>query len=164
MDIFKSAKETQQYPRLAALLDSMVFNIIVSLFTIYALFGDDLRVIATSKGSDPVFNVFLIITLLIFGFEIVLSVLVKKGYFNSFFFWLDVVSTITLLLDLTWVADAIEEAGQGGGAVGSTAGIARASRASRIGTKAGRIVRIIRLIRLVKIFKIVQDKRKKSHE
>ena len=87
----------QQYPKLAALLDSMVFNIVVSLFTLYALFGDDIRVIATSKASDVVFNVFLILCLLIFGFEILLSVLVKKGYFNSFFFWLEATFNFLIL-------------------------------------------------------------------
>jgi hypothetical protein len=144
---------------MAALLEAVWFNIVVSIFTILALFGDDFRIIATSKGADPLFDVLLILTLLIFAFEITLSVLCKPGYFNSFFFWLDLISTVTLILDLTSVSNAITEAGSGGGAVGSTAGIARASRASRIGTKAGRIVRIIRLIRLVKIFKIVQEKK-----
>lgn len=40
-----------------------------------------------------------------FTIEIILSIICKKGYFNSFFFWLDLISTITLILDLTWVSD-----------------------------------------------------------
>lgn len=143
---------------MAAILDNGYFNLIVSIFTIYALFGDDFRILVTSKGADNVFNGILMVCMVIFIFEIFLSVKVVKGYFNSFFFWLDVISTVTLVLDLTWVSDAI--LASGGSSVGQSASIARASRASRIGTKAGRIVRIIRLIRLVKIFKIVQQKRK----
>lgn len=90
-----------------------------------------------------------------FFLEIILSVYVKSDYFNSFFFWLDLISSVTLILDLTWVNEAISEATGGAGGVSQSGSIARASRAGRIGTKAGRIVRIIRLIRLVKIFKMV---------
>ena len=39
----------------------------------------------------------------LFSIEIILSVLCKKNYFLSFFFWLDILSTITLVFDLGWV-------------------------------------------------------------
>jgi len=141
---------------MARILDNSVFQIVISLFTFYALFGDDLRILAFSKSADVTFNVLQIIAMIGFFIEIVLSVYVKSDYFNSFFFWLDLISSVTLILDLTWVNEAISEATSGGASgVGKSSSIARASRAGRIGTKAGRIVRIIRLIRLVKIFKMI---------
>lgn len=146
---------------MSKILDNWVFQLIVSFFTLYALFGDDLRILAFSKSSDVVFNILSIIAMAGFFIEIILSVCVKSDYLNSFFFWLDLISTVTLVLDLTWVNESISDATSGGaGGIGKSSSIARASRAGRIGTKAGRIVRIIRLIRLVKIFKIVQNKRK----
>lgn len=96
---------------MAYILDNGYFNLLVSIFTIYALFGDDFRVLLTSKPADNVFNGILIVCMCIFITEIFLSVMVVKGYFNSFFFWLDCISTITLILDLTWVSDAIALAG-----------------------------------------------------
>lgn len=114
VDIFNDKKQDemkQQHPTMARILDNGYFNILVSLFTIYALFGDDLRILLTSKSADDVFNSILLICMCIFTTEIFLSVMVVKGYFNSFFFWLDVVSTVTLVLDLTWVSDAIAESG-----------------------------------------------------
>ncbi len=31
----------------------------------------------------------------------------QPGYFNSFFFWLDVVSTLSIVLDIGWVSSSI---------------------------------------------------------
>jgi hypothetical protein len=71
----------------------------------------------------------------------------------SFFFWLDILSTLSLIFDIGWISDGLFEAGDAGNA----SKIARAGRASRIGTRAGRIVRIVRLIRLVKLYKHAQQ-------
>lgn len=110
VDIFNDKKQDEmkeQHPTMAKILDNGYFNLVVSLFTIYALFGDDFRVIVATKPDDNIFNGLLITCMLVFIVEIFLSVKVTKGYWNSFFFWLDVVSTVTLILDLTWVSDAI---------------------------------------------------------
>jgi len=55
---------------------------------------------ATTKSADIVFDVITIITLIIFFLEIVLAVISRPGYVLSFFFWLDVISTISLLIDI----------------------------------------------------------------
>jgi hypothetical protein len=39
--------------------------------------------------------------------EIALSVIVKKEYFNSFFFWLDMISTLSLILDLNMFSSSV---------------------------------------------------------
>ncbi len=81
----------------------MPFQIIVNSFTLYALFSDDSRILFFREKSDSVFDVLTIIALLSFSFEIVASSLVKKDYFNSFFFWLDLVSTLSLLFDISFL-------------------------------------------------------------
>jgi hypothetical protein len=73
---------------------------IVTLLTIFALFGDDIRVMATNKSADTGFDVMTIICLVIFSLEIFMSILCKKDYLFSFFFWLDLVSTVSLILDI----------------------------------------------------------------
>ena len=120
----------------------------------YALFADDLRILFLTKEVDLGYNILLMVCCILFMVEVVLSMKVKSNYKWSFFMWLDIVSSLTLVIDLTWVSELIMNLGNSGG-LGQSSSIARAGRASRIGTKAGRIVRIIRLIRLVKIFKIV---------
>ena len=81
-----------------------------------------------------------------------------QDYFLGFYFWLDLLSTITLLLDVGWINDALFETGSATSAVISGATIARAARTSKIGSRAARLVRIIRLIRLIRIVKLYKSK------
>ena len=81
-----------------------------------------------------------------------LSSLAKENYFLGFYFWLDVVATVSMLFDIPVVMDAMFGGGSGGGAGESTT-LLKAGRASRAGTRAGRIVRLVRLIRILKLYK-----------
>lgn len=79
--------------------------------------------------------------------------LLKENYFLKFYFWLDLISTLTMFLDLMWIDQLISG---GNGAIQTTASVAkvaRASRASKIGAKATKLIRIIRLIRFLKLYK-----------
>jgi len=76
----------------------------------------------------------------------------------SFYFWLDVVSTLSMITDISWIMNAI--LGTGTGSVTnakSASNVARASRGARVGSKAGRIARVIRLIRLIRIVKLYKS-------
>lgn len=80
--------------------------------------------------------------------------LAQKDYFLSFYFWLDLVATVSLLTDIGWIYNKLV----GGGDIStsnasSASSLARAGRGARIGTRAGRIVRLVRLIRIVKLYK-----------
>lgn len=68
--------------------------------TIYALFGDDIRVITTTKSADLYFDVITISAMSTFTIEILLGMLSKISYTCSFYFWLDLISTISLILDI----------------------------------------------------------------
>lgn len=103
-----------------------------------------------------------------FLLELFLTSLSKDDYFLSFFFWLDLISTLSILLDIGWISNAIYGSG-GTSSVQSTASLARAGRASKIATRAGRIIRIMRLIRLVKLYKhaqqaLIEKEKKLLHE
>jgi len=153
------------------LASSTAVSIVTALLTIYALLGDDLRLYATDKTADDNFNTATLVCMSIFGVEIFINVVGQNGYLFGFFFTLDVLSTITLLLDVTWVSeelfgDSISVAeqyaeGQGApmpasgspGSGGNSADAARAARMSRAGTKAGRVVRLLRLVRLIRLVK-----------
>ena len=69
----------------------------------------------------------------------------------GFFFWLDLLSTVSLIFDIGWISDGIF--GTSAENAQNAAQLARASRASKVGSRAGRIVRLVRLIRLVKLYK-----------
>mmetsp|Transcript_31950 Transcript_31950/g.56407 ORF Transcript_31950/g.56407 Transcript_31950/m.56407 type:complete len:1044 (-) Transcript_31950:87-3218(-) len=128
------------------LSDSFRFAILTTVLTVYALFGDDFRLAVTRKNTDILFDIVTILCILIFVTEIVCFSIGKEDYFLGFFFWLDVLSTATLVLDLTLVGNWIFCAETEGSAL-------KTSRAGRAGARAGRTVRIIRLMRLVKLYK-----------
>ena len=62
-----------------------------------------------SKHADPVFDGITIFCMIIFSVEIVLSIFIKKDYLWSFFFYLDVISTITLVFDIQMINQEIFE-------------------------------------------------------
>merc|ERR1719326_914600 len=125
----------------------------------------------TGKRDDEDFDVITITAMAIFTVEIIAFSGGKPEYLFGFFFWLDIMATVTLILDVTPIAemafgDSISKAGsEGGGGRGGGADsteAARAARMSRAGTKAGRVVRLIRLLRLIKMLKVFkkEDKNK----
>lgn len=130
--------------------------------TIYALTGDDIRLITTNKPADMTFNVIVILCIIVFTLECVLSCIGKEDYWGGFFFSLDVVSTATLVLDLSWIADELA----GGDSEGDSASAMRGGRTARVGAKAGRVVRVIRLVRILKLYKAYYDSKqaKKKRE
>mmetsp|Transcript_40429 Transcript_40429/g.61671 ORF Transcript_40429/g.61671 Transcript_40429/m.61671 type:complete len:93 (+) Transcript_40429:475-753(+) len=75
----------------------------MTLITIYALFFDDLRVLKFNKEHDDIFFGITLIGIISYTVEIALSVYGKPGYYKSFFFWLDLCSTLSMIPDCEWV-------------------------------------------------------------
>merc|ERR1719160_1211021 len=130
---------------------------VTTVLTVWALWGDDIRLSCTNKPADIAFNFATLFCLAVFLFEIVVSSIGKPDYFLGFFFWLDTVSTISLVLDLSWVNEELFGGETDAGGSSDSSSTLRAGRASRAGTRAGRVVRIIRLIRIVKLYKAVSE-------
>mmetsp|Transcript_52955 Transcript_52955/g.80291 ORF Transcript_52955/g.80291 Transcript_52955/m.80291 type:complete len:88 (-) Transcript_52955:64-327(-) len=79
----------------------------MTIVTLYALFGDDIRVLATNKDGDAVFYGLACASLVLFSIEIILACYAKAGYLFGFFFWLDIISTVSIIFDIGWIMDAI---------------------------------------------------------
>jgi len=134
-------------------IESSPVIIVMMIVTVWVLISDDVRQLVADSQTDDIFYTITVVCFCLFVIEILLSFYSKRDYRWSFFFILDVLSTITLLLDVGWISDEIF------GTYGTTntrsaASFAKAARASRLGTRAGRIVRIIRLVRLIRIVKL----------
>lgn len=160
-------------------LEGTAGTLFMALITIWALFGDDIRLVGFYEEDDHVFVVLVYICLVLFILELILASLAKKGYVNGFYFWLDVVATASLLMDVPPFMSAIglsgcehdsygdyllqlnesEDGETANGASRTEGAFARAGQASRAGTRAGRIVRVVRLVRVVKLYKAWQMKR-----
>jgi len=140
----------------------------MTIVTLYALIGDDLKLIYAPKEYDIVFMNLTIVSLALFTSELLLQMFGYDGYTYSFFFWLDFVSTASLITDIepimNWLAgegsassdghtDGTDEAS----AQTDSVSLARASRGAKLGSKAGRLTRVIRIIRLVRIVKLYKS-------
>ena len=68
--------------------------------TIYALIGDDVRILAFEKKNDDVFLWLNVVALSLFVIELIFSSIGVKGYLASFFFWLDLLSTVSDVSDI----------------------------------------------------------------
>eukprot|EP00241_Pyramimonas_parkeae_P000821 CAMPEP_0114273940 /NCGR_PEP_ID=MMETSP0058-20121206/29452_1 /TAXON_ID=36894 /ORGANISM="Pyramimonas parkeae, CCMP726" /LENGTH=978 /DNA_ID=CAMNT_0001393603 /DNA_START=127 /DNA_END=3064 /DNA_ORIENTATION=+ len=148
-------------------LDKPTCTAFMAVVTIWALFGDDVRLLTPYVNEDEAYTVIAILCLIFFSIEIVLASISKPEYLLGFYFWLDLVATMSLVFDIPEAYTAItgdeqldsskEEPGNSGSVdaqkVDQSAAMARAGRTGRAGSKAGRIVRLVRLIRIVKLYK-----------
>lgn len=82
-----------------------LFLLTMMIFTFYALFFDDIRILALDLSSDDI--VYSVTTFVFFAFflEVIINIYTEKNYLNSFFFWLDIISTASLIFDIGWVTN-----------------------------------------------------------
>lgn len=83
----------------------------MTLVTIYALYFDDVRILFFPKSADDVFFGITLIGMICFALEIVLASFAKDDYIFSFFFYLDLVSTLSMIPDCGWIWEAIIDSG-----------------------------------------------------
>jgi len=140
------------------IVDNKYFIAFTTLLTIYALSGDDFRLWLTPVAADEYFDYCVWSCIIVFTIEVILSCLGKADYYPGFFFFLDVISTVTLVLDLSFISDEMskggedESSGQSADGTGSQNGL-KSGRTARVGAKAGRVVRVLRLVRILKLYK-----------
>ena len=65
------------------------FQALTTCLTVFALVGDDARLLLTSREADTFFNLLIVLAFLIFALEIAAASVGTRGYFNGFFFYLD---------------------------------------------------------------------------
>lgn len=107
------------------LLASPIYTGVMLVLTVFALFGEDLRVLTFPASADNGFNGVASFTFFAFVFDLLLasfsrtSLAIKdsttasgnalqekfgiKGYFLSFFFWLDFVAALSIITEIPWI-------------------------------------------------------------
>lgn len=133
---------------------STPFQIFTSIALLVALFAVDLAQIyevPTNRELDMALSSVLVI----FMIEFVLQNLCEASYPFSFFFWMDLIGTVSMTSDISYMfgSDVTlpirllrkSSGGSGGGSIL----IVRAARAARLGARAGRLSRVIKILRLM---------------
>ena len=75
----------------------------MTLVTIYALFFDDIRILAFDKKHDDIFYGITAVGIVLFAVEIVLASIAIPDYPGHFFFYLDIISTLSMIPDCGWI-------------------------------------------------------------
>jgi len=86
-------------------VEGRYITIIMSMTTIFALFGDDFRLWFSTKGADPYFYGGLCLSFVLFIVEIFINSCVVNDFKFSFFWWLDIIATLSLFPDIGWVVE-----------------------------------------------------------
>ena len=142
-DIFKKfmQQDTESESFAYRFITHPLTQIVFIFVTLYSLFADDYRIIASYKSTDGIYDIFTIIIFCMFLIEIIIYSLFKDEYIFSYHFWLDVVSTVSLLLDINLVSNYIN--GKNNGFLSSISVVGKISR----------LLRVVRLVRISKLYK-----------
>lgn len=126
------------------ILHSPYYTILINSVTIYVLIADYFRIMLFNKDADKIFDVFTIICLCFLILDFLLMFISQKKYVFSFYFFLDIVMTVTVFFDVTTISEAMFSKGS-----------------DNVKLITSNILRIIRIIRLIRIMKFLRSKNKK---
>lgn len=88
-------------------LSAPVYEIFMTVITFVVLYADDIRVLAIDKAHDEGYYYFMLSCFFLFFIEIVLLSLSRSGYIFSFFFWMDLLSTFSTVMEIPLVMNDI---------------------------------------------------------
>jgi len=114
-----------------------------------ALFLPDVWVLA-SVNNNVAIDAVLFVVMILFAFEFVMLCSVDATYVLSFFFFMDIIGTVSMCFDISWMAGPDITQEQIGDASGNNnLMLLRASRTARVGARAGRLSRVLRVLRFL---------------
>lgn len=139
----KSVSQKNREKKLQSFLDQTPVQVILGADLLITLFMPDFWIIADpSNDMDNVMNVILTLGFVLFCFEIVTTYMAKpKEYnFQSFFLWMDIIGTASILIDITWF-----DFGLGGNAKDATT--LRAARVAKLGARSSRLAKFAKMVK-----------------
>jgi hypothetical protein len=113
---------------------------------------------ASDDSNDALYSV-LTFVFVCFCLESVVLTVVQPAYFLSFFFWMDLVGTISIILDIGWISGSFFQSGSS-----NQASILRATRAAKLGARYGRLMRILKLIKFMRLLPCFKEDEEEKPE
>lgn len=142
--------------RVREIIEGKYITILMSVTTVFALFGDDLRLWLTTKDADPYFYAGLSVSFVLFALEIFINSCVLNDFKFSFFWWLDIIATLSLISDIAWAIEGIQllmAMAPSSQSVDVIPGMGYQAGGSSKIIKVVKSLRLIRLIRIIKLYK-----------
>lgn len=100
---------------------------------------------ALDSTNDRMFATLLGI-FIVFCVEMLVLLTFQDDYFPYFFFWMDLLGTFSIVIDIGWIADSFIP----NSTIANQGSVVRATRAAKLGARYGRLLRLIRLMRFVR--------------
>lgn len=117
--------------------------LVVILFT--SLFLPDSWVMAGLPDStNDILNGIIVSLMGLFCLEMTIYSYCQSDYFLSFFFYLDIIGTASMILDITWITDSFTSTKINSGSY------LRAVRAARLGARYGRLMRFFKFLKYLR--------------
>jgi len=138
------------------------FSIVAMIALFVALFFADLFVLCQVPTNTEL-DIILTFCFAVFGFEFLGLSLTDASYLLGFFFWMDLLGTISMVADISYMygADAtapnVINVGEAEGSASDNIIVVRAARAAKLGARAGRLSRVLKMLRFVPFLKSEQD-------
>lgn len=97
---------------------------------------------SANDGKDTI----VVIVMAIFIFETATYSYCQDGYLFGFYFWMDIVGTLSMILDINWIIDKFS----GQGSETQSGSYLRAVRAAKLGARYGRLMRFFKFLKYLR--------------
>ncbi|KAI7843293.1 hypothetical protein COHA_003125 [Chlorella ohadii] len=125
------------------------------LLTILILYAGSFRLAVAPKSTDPLFLAFSIFVMVFFSLEAGLTCLANPRYAKTFYFWVDVIATLSILIDIPAIMDPIiNGANDGNGDQQQRTGMENAAQITAASTRAARLAQVTKWMRLWNIIRL----------
>jgi len=132
------------------------WTIISVICTITSLLAYDFTIAFLPKSVDISTDIILLVVFIFFFVELIVASLFRKGYFLSFWFWLDFIAMISMIPDLALLLELFGSGESELNLANTQASKAGKSGRSTAALKGVRMIRFSRLLRVLRVFKFFQ--------
>ena len=137
-------------------LDGLWLAMLVVAVVLLSLYLDDFRLAILPPSADGACTGIVIFVLAVFSIELILGSLVRSRFFLRFYFFIDLVATLSMLLDIPAIVNYMANSnGPSGSGAGTTALDRGQSNAA--GTRVRQITRVCRILRLLRLVHLWQN-------
>lgn len=142
---------TKLRKELRKFLNNNWFQVVMAILLLLSLFLPDSWILGNApEYTDDVKSGIMLAVFILFMLEFFAVWFAQDGYAFSIFFWLDLIGNLSLLIDISWIADSfIPQSNQA-----NDVSVIRAVRAARLGARYGRLLRLIRILRIARSLNI----------
>lgn len=133
--------------RIWEFIDSGPIQIFMGIILLVSLFLPDSWILANAhQNHDDILFSILTAILVLFCCETTILSYCQDDYFLGFFFWMDTIGTVSIILDIGWIADTFMPSS----GITTKGSLLRAARAAKLGARYGRIMRLMKMMRFLK--------------